>query len=109
LASAGNRLVAPSRRSIAMWQPGVCLWRWPNDGVCAISADGRLVARGTGDRVDNHGPYENTAIEVIDASTGGIMARGIHHATPYSVSFTADSQSILAGGAEGELRLWALA
>jgi WD40 repeat protein len=71
-----------------------------------LSPDDRLVVNGTGEQVDNHGPYEKTAVEVRDAVSGELLARGKHRTTPYAMAFTADSRSILAGGAEGELRLW---
>lgn len=84
------------------------LWDKANDwhnGVAA-SRDCRLVARGTGERVDNHGPFENTAVELFDGATGELLSVGPHRTPPEAIAFTAGGTSLIAGGLEGELRFW---
>jgi hypothetical protein len=103
----GDGLIVAGR-SLELWRGNGRVWAIPNDGIVVMAPDGRTIARGTGARVDNHGPYENTAVELVDASDGRLMARGALASTPCAVAFTSDSRCLIAGGAEGELRCWRL-
>jgi hypothetical protein len=84
------------------------VWDRPcsGDHQGAISEDGRFVARGLGYREDNHGPYVDTAVEVIEAATGEIVSVGRHRSPVASLAFAPGN--LLAGDDEGELRFWAI-
>jgi len=71
----------------------------------AASPDCRLVARGTGYRVDISGPYDDTAVELYDGSTGELISLGEHRTPPVAIAFTSGT-TLVAGGPEGELRFW---
>ncbi|HLJ48551.1 MAG TPA: hypothetical protein VKU01_21195 [Bryobacteraceae bacterium] len=103
----GTRLLTSGRR-FGVWNltNGSMLWDKANyyaDGAAA-SADGSVVARGVGERVDNHGPYENTGVELYDGSSGELLTSGLHRVTPTAMAFA--NGTLIAGGVEGELRFW---
>jgi WD40 repeat protein len=109
VSSDSRRLFAAGDR-LTVWSlaDGKELWdrRSFIDHLAAVSADGRLIARGVGHREDNHGPYIDTAVELYDGNNGEFVALGLHRTTPTSFAF---AQSVLvAGGEEGELRFWAI-
>jgi len=72
----------------------------------AASSDCRLVARGSGYQVDNHGPYQDTGVELYDGRTGEMLSAARHRTIPQAMAFTLDGSSFIAGGLEGELRFW---
>jgi hypothetical protein len=105
----GRRLFGAGQR-FGVWNlsDGGRLWDRPNcgDPVAAASPDGRLVARGIGYREDNHGPYVDTAVEIYDATSGEFLTVGQHRTPPTGLAFLQGPGVLLAGGHEGELRLW---
>lgn len=111
VASDGSRLFFAGQR-MGVWdlKTRSMLWDMAHTdqiGVAA-SADCRVVARGTGYQVDNHAPYENTAVEIYSGDSGELLSRGEHRRPPEAIGFTANGSSLVAGGAEGELRFWSL-
>jgi len=105
----GSRLFTAGTR-LGMWRlaDGAMLWDKRNwvQNANAASPDGNLVARGTGYQVDNHGPYEDTAVELFDGATGEFLTMGLHHTTATAIAFTGSGASLIAGGEQGELRFW---
>jgi len=73
-------------------------------GIVA-SLDCKLVARGTGYKEDNHGPYVDATVELYDGSTGELLSYGGHRTPPAAVAFSAGTE-LVSGGLEGDLRFW---
>jgi WD40 repeat protein len=78
------------------------------DHVAAASPDGRWVARGVGEQVDNHGPYEGIAIEIYDGASGALVSSGFHPTTIEAIVFSPSGRSVLSGGVAGELVWWTI-
>jgi WD40 repeat protein len=108
VSSDGTRLLVAGER-FGVWNltNGSLLWdkQNPYDTGVAASPDFRLVARGTGYRIDNHGPFAETAVELYDGTNGEFLSVGRHRTPPASVAF-ASNNTLAAGGLEGELRFW---
>src|SRR5208337_2456551 len=77
----------------------------PSTQPAELSRDGRFIARGVGYKED-HGPYVDAAVELCDGKTGEPIARGQHRATLGALTFTRGSESVIAGGDNGELCHW---
>lgn len=86
------------------------VWQFASarDHIAAASADGRSVARGVGEQVDNHGPYEGTAIEIYDGASGALVSSGFHPTTIEAIVYDPSGRSVLSGGVAGELVLWSI-
>jgi WD40 repeat protein len=83
------------------------LWDKQNSfGPTAASPDCGLIARGRGYRVDNHGPYEDTGVELFDGSNGVLLSIGHHQTAVEVISMTQNGTCLVAGGEQGEVRFW---
>ncbi len=81
------------------------LWDVQNSFAATAASPGlELIARGRGYRVDSHGPYDDTGLELLDGSTGRLLAIARHQTPVLALAFTDDV--IVAGGEQGELRFW---
>lgn len=75
------------------------------DTGIAASLDCKLVARGTGYKEDNHGPYVDAGVELYDGGTGELLSYGDHRTPPQAVALTSET-TLASGGPEGDLRFW---
>jgi len=83
------------------------LWDKQNSlAATAASPDGGLIARGRGYRVDNHGPYEDTGVELFDGSNGMLISFGLHQTPVEAISMTQNGTCLIAGGEQDEVRFW---
>jgi hypothetical protein len=83
------------------------LWDKQNSiAATAVSPECTVVARGRGYRVDNHGPYDDTGVELYDGATGERISQGLHRTPVVSLSMTSHAASLIAGGEKGEVRFW---
>jgi WD40 repeat protein len=83
------------------------LWDKQNSfGATAASPDCGLIGRGRGYRVDNHGPYDDTGVELFDGSNGVLLSIGQHQTPVGAISMTQDGTCLIAGGEQGEVRFW---
>jgi WD40 repeat protein len=71
----------------------------------AASPDCKLIARGTGYKEDNHGPYVDAGVELYDGSTGELLSYGDHRTPPAALAFSSATK-LVSGGSEGDLRFW---
>jgi hypothetical protein len=104
----GTRLFFAGAR-FGMWNlaTGTLLWDKQSPyNTAAASPDCRLIAGGRGYQVDNHGPYEDTAVEVVNGFNGALLSIGMHATAVEAVSITSDESCLVAGGDQGELRFW---
>lgn len=86
---------------------GRLLWDKQNSyATAAASPDCGVVARGRGYRVDKHGPYDDTGLELFDGLTGELISAGLHQTPVEAISMTSGGTSVIAGGEQGELRFW---
>lgn len=87
---------------------GSRLWDRPGWGgqVAAVSPDGRWVARGTGWRADNHGPYVESSVELYDGASGEFLTLGRQQTPPTALGFAEGGGTLVTGGHAGEVRWW---
>lgn len=105
----GRRLMVGGDR-FGVWNltDGSRLWDRPGWGgqVAAVSPDGRWVARGTGWRADNHGPYVESSVELYDGASGEFLTLGRQQTPPTALGFAEGGGTLVTGGHAGEVRWW---
>jgi hypothetical protein len=104
----GTRLFFAGQR-FGLWNltNRTMLWdKQSSHNTAAASPDCTLIARGTGYQVDNHGPYEDTGVELFNGANGAVISVGVHSTPVTALSITSDGTRLVAGGEKGELRFW---
>jgi WD40 repeat protein len=76
--------------------------------AASLSADGTLLALGTGGQMEPGAPYDDCFVRICDSMTGARIEEFQHRYPVKALAFAPDGKHVLAGGAFGELHYWEL-
>jgi WD40 repeat protein len=107
LASAGSTLIICDFRARTVVKE-LDLGPHAYNNCVAFSPDGVLLASGGGYQFEPGSPYRDCGVKLWDVESGDLTSFLPHQGPVYSLTFSPDGRTLVAGGESGELLTWNL-